>query len=43
MSINKDDYEATIDISEASTHDWKSLLQEQEAFEAKTRKKKKKK
>jgi ATP-dependent RNA helicase RhlE len=43
MSINKDDYDATIDISEASSHDWKALLQEQNAYEAKSKKKKKKK
>jgi len=28
MSINKDDYEATIDLSEANPHDWQSLINE---------------
>jgi ATP-dependent RNA helicase RhlE len=33
--ISKDEYEATIDFSESAEHDWKSLIDEQNAFEAK--------
>ncbi len=43
MSINKDDYEATIDLSEANPHDWQSLINEQNAFEATQKRKGKKK
>jgi ATP-dependent RNA helicase RhlE len=43
MSINKSEYEATIDLSEASTHDWKTLISNENAFNASTKKKKKKK
>jgi ATP-dependent RNA helicase RhlE len=43
MAINKEEYEATIDNSEASPHDWKALIDEHEAFEASRKKKKKKK
>jgi len=43
MSINKDEYEATIDLSEAASHDWQALINEQNAFEASHKKKGKKK
>lgn len=43
LSISQADYEATIDFSEEASHDWKALIREQEAFEAKPKKKKKKK
>ncbi|HCX99264.1 MAG TPA: ATP-dependent helicase, partial [Bacteroidales bacterium] len=33
--ISKDEYEATIDFSESAEHDWQSLIDEQNAFEAK--------
>jgi ATP-dependent RNA helicase RhlE len=42
MTINKDDYQVTIDISPAATHDWQSLIKEQTAFEESSKKKKKK-
>ncbi|WP_026475343.1 DEAD/DEAH box helicase [Alkaliflexus imshenetskii] len=42
MTINKDDYEATIDISEAAKHDWKSLIEEELALEEQPAKKRKK-
>jgi ATP-dependent RNA helicase RhlE len=41
MSISKEEYEATVDLSEASTHDWKKLIEESEAFGRKFKKKKK--
>jgi ATP-dependent RNA helicase RhlE len=40
MSISMEEYEATVDLSEASTHDWKKLIEENEAFKPKSRKKK---
>lgn len=43
LVINKVDYEATIDISEASSHDWKALIKQQNEFEASRKKKRKKK
>ncbi len=44
MDINPEEYEATIDFSEAAEHDWKSLLKEQDSKEkSKPRKNKKKK
>lgn len=43
LTISQADYEATIDFSEEASHDWKALIREQEAFEAKPKKKKKKK
>jgi ATP-dependent RNA helicase RhlE len=43
MSINKDEYEATIDLSEASNHDWQSLINKSNAFNASSKKKGKKK
>lgn len=42
MTIDKDDYEATIDISEAAKHDWKSLIEEELALEEQPAKKRKK-
>ncbi|MEI6766404.1 MAG: DEAD/DEAH box helicase [Bacteroidota bacterium] len=42
MSINKTEYEATIDFSEASPHDWRSLIAENEATPAPKKKAKKK-
>jgi ATP-dependent RNA helicase RhlE len=41
--ISKTEYEATIDFSESADHDWKSLIDDQNAFDAKKKKKKKKK
>ncbi len=41
MSISKEEYEATVDLSEASTHDWRKLIEENETFKPKSRKKKK--
>jgi len=32
--ISKDEYEATIDFSESAEHDWQSLIDEQNVFEA---------
>lgn len=43
LTISQADYEATIDFSEAASHDWKALIKEQEDFDAKSKKKKKKK
>jgi ATP-dependent RNA helicase RhlE len=43
MSINKAEYEATIDLSEASTHDWQALINESNAFNTLSKKKRKKK
>jgi ATP-dependent RNA helicase RhlE len=40
LVIKKDEYEETIDMSEASTHDWKTLVAEAEAYEQKRKKKK---
>lgn len=42
MSINKAEYELTVDFSKESEHDWKSLLDENSAFEASHKKKKRK-
>lgn len=41
VTIDKDDYHATIDFSLDNPHDWKSLLKEEEQAEQKIRKKKK--
>lgn len=42
MLINKDDYSATIDLSEDNPNDWKSLLKEEEnSYKIKTKKRKK--
>jgi ATP-dependent RNA helicase RhlE len=35
LSIDKEDYEATIDFSPAATYDWKSLIKEAEETEGK--------
>jgi ATP-dependent RNA helicase RhlE len=43
MSINKTEYEATIDFSEASPHDWRSLIAENESAPPPKKKKPKKK
>ncbi|HZJ73681.1 MAG TPA: DEAD/DEAH box helicase [Perlabentimonas sp.] len=43
LPISKTDYEATIDFSEASSHDWQSLIKEHKAFEQTKKKRKKKK
>ena len=40
MTIKRTEYEETIDLSEASTHDWQTLINENEAFEQKKKKKK---
>lgn len=42
LEIEKADYEETIDLSTENPHDWKSLIEEAEAFENKIKKKKKK-
>ena len=34
VHISKDEYEATIDFSESAEHDWQSLIDEQNVFEA---------
>jgi ATP-dependent RNA helicase RhlE len=39
MTISKDEYEATVDLSEASTHDWKKLIEENETFKPGSKKK----
>ncbi len=43
MAINQDEYEATVDFSEESKHDWKSLLKEQNIYEYSPKGKKNKK
>jgi ATP-dependent RNA helicase RhlE len=40
IQFRKDEYHETIDLSEASTHNWKSLIKEENAFQAKKKKKK---
>ncbi len=42
MHFTEGEYEATVDVSEESSHDWKSLLNDLEEFENRERKKKKK-
>jgi ATP-dependent RNA helicase RhlE len=42
LDIKKDAYEETIDMSEASSHDWQSLIDEANAYEQKKKKKKSK-
>jgi ATP-dependent RNA helicase RhlE len=42
MEMSQGEYEATVDVSEESSHDWKSLLKDVEDFESWDRKKKKK-
>ncbi len=41
LKIDKNEYEATIDFSPASTHDWQSLIKEQIELESVVKKKKK--
>jgi ATP-dependent RNA helicase RhlE len=41
MTISKEEYEATVDLSEASRHDWKKLIEESESYKLKSKKKKK--
>ena len=43
LSISNADYEATIDFSEDASHDWQSLMKDQETFDQGKKKKKKKK
>lgn len=43
MTISQTDYEVTVDVSEDSEHDWKSLLKEIDEFESHQRSKQKKK
>lgn len=43
LSISNSEYEATIDLSEDSSHDWQSLIKEQEAYDAQPKKKRTKK
>ncbi|PKP34597.1 MAG: ATP-dependent helicase [Bacteroidetes bacterium HGW-Bacteroidetes-17] len=43
IEISKNDYQITLDFSDDKPHDWKALLEEAEGFEAKRKKKKKKK
>ncbi len=40
MSISREEYETTVDVSEASTHDWKKLIEENESFKPKPKRKK---
>ncbi|MCB8964286.1 MAG: DEAD/DEAH box helicase [Bacteroidales bacterium] len=42
MTLSKGEYEITVDISEESEHDWKSLLDDHQAFKDKKKKKSKK-
>lgn len=42
MHFSQGEYEATVDVSEESSHDWKSLLDDINEFESRERKKKKK-
>jgi ATP-dependent RNA helicase RhlE len=39
MPISREDYEAAVDLSEASTHDWKKLIEDSEAYKRKPNKK----
>lgn len=43
MHFSQGEYEATVDVSEESSHDWKSLLDDINEYEAKQRKKQKSK
>jgi ATP-dependent RNA helicase RhlE len=43
LNIKKSEYEETIDLSEASTHDWRALIDEANAYEPKHKKKKNRK
>ncbi|MBU1012398.1 MAG: DEAD/DEAH box helicase [Bacteroidetes bacterium] len=43
IEISKNDYQITLDFSDDKPHDWKALLEEAEGFNAKRKKKKKKK
>jgi ATP-dependent RNA helicase RhlE len=40
LTIKKDEYNETIDMSEASTHDWKTLMADASAYKLKRKKKK---
>jgi ATP-dependent RNA helicase RhlE len=40
LEIKRNEYEEIVDVSEASTHDWRTLIAEAEAFEQKKKKKK---
>lgn len=42
LTIKKNEYEETIDMSEASVHDWRALIDEANAYEQKKKKKSKK-
>lgn len=42
LEIKKNEYEETIDVSEASTHDWRALIAEANAYEQKKKKPRKK-
>jgi ATP-dependent RNA helicase RhlE len=39
MPISREEYEATVDHSEASTHDWKKLIEESESYKPRQKKK----
>lgn len=41
MQMTQGEYEATVDVSEESEHDWRSLIKEHEEFDSKNKKKKK--
>jgi ATP-dependent RNA helicase RhlE len=41
LAISKQEYEATVDLSAESEHDWKKLIEENEAFRPKSKRKKK--
>jgi ATP-dependent RNA helicase RhlE len=43
MEIKSEDYEEIIDLSEANPHDWKALIDENEAFLQRKKKKKSRK
>jgi ATP-dependent RNA helicase RhlE len=40
LEIKRNEYEEIVDVSEASTHDWRTLIAEAEAFDQKKKKKK---
>ena len=42
MSISREEYQATVDLSTESEHDWKKLIEENEGFSSKQKKKGKK-
>jgi ATP-dependent RNA helicase RhlE len=39
MPISREEYEATVDLSGESEHDWKKLIEENESYKPKSKKK----